>query len=104
MQEMHSSPSNKSTLDSFPFVLLFLNASLCEINLCMLQASFLVYVYFHKKCARRRLCIKDLLLPKGSSNLEDTPCKLYKLTCKHPCMTIFLLLYTRRLVCMQVKL
>ena len=71
----------------------------------MLQASFLVYVYFHKKkSARRRLCVKDFLLPKGSSKLEDTPCKLYKLTCKHPCMTNFLLLYTRRLVCMRVKL
>ena len=65
-----------------------LNASLCEkLSYACFKHHSLVYVSFLKKSARRSLCTKDLLLPKGSSKLEDTPCKLYKLTCKHPCMT-----------------
>ena len=50
MQEMHLSPSNKSRLDSFPFNLLFLNASLCEkLSYACFKHHSLVYVSFHKR-------------------------------------------------------
>ena len=69
-------PSIKNRLGSFPLVFSFPK---CKFTWKPSYACFkhhsLVYVSFHKKSARRSLCTKDLLPPKVSSSLEDTPCK-----------------------------
>ena len=74
MQNIHLFPSIRSRLDSFPFVLSFLDASLGEYFLMHASSIILMLCLLsHKKSARRRLCIKGLLLPKGTSRIEVTP-------------------------------
>ena len=86
MQEMHLFPSIESGLNSFPFVLSFLDASLGEYFL-MHASSIILMLCFKKRVLGEGFVQKIFFSQRVLQKLEDTPCKTYNLTSKQPCIT-----------------